>query len=55
MAIIMLVAAKGLTLQEAPGSAITQPGHWQRLEGSALHGPSGRLQLHVHNSDQVAT
>ena len=55
MAIITLVAAKGLFLQEVPGSATIQPGHWQRLEGSALHGPAGRLQLHVHNSDQVAT
>ena len=55
MAIITLVAAKGLTLQEVPGAAIAQPDLWQGLDGSALHGPAGRLQLHVHNSDQDAT
>jgi len=53
-AIMLLVASKGLNLQEVSSTAITQPGNWQRVSTGASHGPAGRMLLHLQHPDHVA-
>ena len=52
-AIRLLIASRGLALQEIADGQATAPGQWQPLPSASGGGPSGKMRLHLSAPEEV--